>query len=257
MNQKYLRGEVVNTGEQYVFLATPENIAAFIRKYSNSSRVTVITVNRPWKFLTASQGKVEVCPDTEYLTEKLQPALTRIADTPAQEITLETVPLESATKAPCGVPDWNYMHWAGYSDRKFQMIMDRSGLLYFSDGRCDYTVEVVVQTYQQNNNLAVSLVPWRRFTPGEEIWLTANLKGQRQPDHACLDIRQCTPEVMNWLASKNIATPTGKCEVSGCFVYPEFAFNPERLRELDPDGYERHLKCRAEKPKRKDRDTSR
>ena len=256
MNQKYLKGVIEDTGDECIFTATPENIASFIRQYSEDGFVIVGTLNN-WKFLTASYGKVDNCPDTKYLTEKLQPALARIAGKPVREIALETVPQESVRGKRCPVPDWNFLYWAGYSDQRFQKIKDKSCLLPFSDGRCSHMVEVVVQTYRKNNNLAVLLVPWRGMTPGEEIWLTANLDGRLQPDHAYLDTNHNTQEAMEWLVDNNIAFPTGDIRPNGFCIYPEFAFNPERLRELDPDGYERHLQRRAEPLKRKEQDTSR
>lgn len=256
MNQKYLKGIIEDTGDECVFTATPENIASFIRQYSVDGFVTVETLNN-WKLLTASYGKVDDCPDTKYLAEKLLPALAKIEGKSVREIALETVPLECVNGKRCPVPDWNFLHWAGYSDQRFQQIKDKSCLLPFSDGRCNHMVEVVVQTYQQNNNLAVSLVPWRGLTPGEEIWLTVNLAGRRQPDHAYLDANHITQEAMEWLINNNIAHPSGDARPSGFCVYPEYTFNLERLRELDPDGYERHLQRQVEQIKKAERDTSR
>lgn len=253
MNQEYLRGFNGIFADDCIFTATPENIASFIRRYSENGPAIITTLDYQ-RFLTANLGQVDVCPDTKYLTEKLQPALARIKGRPAPEIILETVPQESVDKENCPIPDWNCLYWMGYSDQRFQQIKDKSCLLPFLNG---YVVEVAVQTYRYSNKLAVSLIPWRGMTPDDEILLTVSTDGRRPPDHACLDIRFCTPEIVNWLATQNIAKPTGRCDINGPCINPEFAFNPERLRELDPEGYERHLQFKAEQTKKKERDTSR
>lgn len=250
MNQKYLKGIIEDTGDGFVFKATPENIASFIWRYSWDAKVTVATLDHRM-FLTASLGMVSACPDTKYLNEHLMPALKRVMSKPTQEATLVMVPAAALKGERCPLPDWNFLYWAGYSDRKYQMILDKSGLLPFSDGRCNYLVEVAVHTYQNSNGLAVSLVPWRGLTPGEEIWLTVNPGEKMRLDHAYLNVEQYTPEVLNWLEANNIAQPTGRNQQLGFSICPEFSFNPVRLRELDPDGYERHLQCQAEQAKKK------
>lgn len=255
MNQEYLKGSFEYSTKEIIFAATPENIASFIWRYSLEQRVMISTLDN-WIFLTALLANVD-CPDKKYLNEKIMPVLEPLTHTFPFDATVETVSPKSVKGKRCPLPDWNCLYWAGYSDQRYQMIKDGSCLLPFSDGRRKLKVEVVVQNYQYGNNLAVSLVPWRGMTPGDEIWLTVNLDGQRQQDHAFLDINHQPQEVLNWLEVNNIAKPTGRSQRSGFCVYPEYAFNPDRLRELDPDGYERHLKFRAEPSKQKERDPNR
>jgi len=47
---------------------------------------------------------------------------------------------------------------------------------------------------------------------------------------------------VRWLLENGLGSLTGRQERSGFWVYPEFLFSEEKLRELDPKGLDAHLK---------------
>ena len=44
-------------------------------------------------------------------------------------------------------------------------------------------------------------------------------------------------EILAWIIRHGLAVPTGTYAGSGYCRYPEYRFRPERLQEIDPEGY--------------------
>ena len=129
MNQKYLQGLSsiwkVQTKLSF-FEATPENITAFLmqHQWAQMSAMELWTTDL---FLTARMGLIDTCPDQAYLLQKLLPiyAKVQMGDIPVPK--LKTVPKEIALAEKCPKPDWNYLRWEGYSDKKYQEYSQRKG----------------------------------------------------------------------------------------------------------------------------------
>ena len=98
------------------------------------------------------------------------------------------------------------------------------------------SLELQVCSYY-DGNLAVLLSDWNNGEP--EPWgdLTVNLGMTMEKNCALLDINQLGEEIQTWVEKNRLGTPTGRMERSGFVVYPEYRFNPERLKELDDKGY--------------------
>lgn len=134
MNQKYLQGlssNMESPNEAVFFEATPENITAFLMQHQWAQMSAIGTVDDR-SFLTARMGLIDTCPDQAYLLQKLLPiyAKVQMGDIPVPK--LKTVPKEIALAEKCPKPDWNYLRWEGYSDKKYQDILSGKALLEMS-----------------------------------------------------------------------------------------------------------------------------
>ena len=134
MNQKYLQGlssNMESPNDAVFFEATPENITAFLMQHQWAQMSAIGTVDDR-SFLTARMGLIDTCPDQAYLSQKLLPiyAKVQMGDIPVPE--LKTVPKEIALAEKCPKPDWNYLRWEGYSDKKYQDILSGKALLEMS-----------------------------------------------------------------------------------------------------------------------------
>lgn len=252
MNQKYLLGLSTDNQENesiVYFKATPENIASFLCTNKSSPQCVVYTIEgKP--FLTAYKGLIDTIPDQKYLIEQLQPVLIpmQMGETPVSK--LDTVSQEVAEAEPCPQPDWNYLRWDGYDDAKYQAIMSGDGLFEWEQFGKIHKIELKVQSYIEESNLAIEMVDWDKQEP--EPWgiLTVNLDGRREKDCAFIDINNLGDKVLPWLEENGLARPTGRMQQSGYAVYPECRFDASRLQQLDAKGYQVYLE-RFEKAQRK------
>ncbi|HIW15036.1 MAG TPA: DUF4313 domain-containing protein [Firmicutes bacterium] len=249
MNQKYLCGVAVNGQEEEIlayFEATPENVAAFLCAYPSYRKIAVCTTDgKP--FLTVDLGLRVTIPDQKYLHEKLLPILHPIQQGEAGPPKLKTVSKEIAEAAPCPKPDWNYLYWDGYSNKKYQAILNGKGLLNWEQDGKIHKVELQVRPYMDRNNLAIEIVCWDSGVPEPWKSLTVNLDGQRDKNYAFVDC-DLKDDLLLWLDKNGLAKHTGSMVQNGSAVYAEYRFIGKRLKELDPDGYrvyeERYIEAR-------------
>ena len=237
MNQKYLQeisSNMKDPDEAVFFEATPQNITAFLMQHRWAQSSAVLTVDdRP--FLTARMGIIDICPDQSYLSQKLLPVYAE-AQMGGIVPPFHTVPKETAIAESCPMPDWNYLRWDGYSNRKYQDLCSGKALLDLSWIGEKVSLELQVRSYYDGNP-AVLLSDWNNGEP--EPWgdLTVNLGMTMEKNCAFLDINQLGEEIQTWVEKNRLGSPTGRMERSGFVVYPEYRFNPERLKELDDKGY--------------------
>lgn len=239
MNQKYLQGLSTNMDgpEDAVFFeATPENIAAFLIQHQTAQMAAIGTTDNR-SFLTAHMGFIDICPDQVFLSGKLLPiyAKVQMGELPAPP--LKTVPKELALAEKCPTPDWNYLRWDGYSDKKYQRIQSGEALLDFDPSGKKAALEVQVCSYYSTGGLAVLLADWSSGVP--EPWgdLTVNLGYSVEKDCAFVDVNRLGENVLAWIEKNALGKPTGRTERSGFVTYPECRFNAERLQALDDNGY--------------------
>lgn len=257
MNQKYLQGfssDMESPDNAVFFEATPENITAFLMQYQRAQMSAIGTVDNRL-FLTAKIGLIDTCPDQEYLSKKLLPiyAKVQMGDIPVPE--LKTVPEEAVLAEKCPTPDWNYLYWEGYSNKKYQTILSGKGLLDWEQDGKIHKVELQVRPYMDRNNLAIEIVCWDSGEPEPWESLTVNLDGRRDKNCAFVD-SSLKADLILWLDKNGLAKHTGSLVQNGPTVYAEYRFIAKRLKELDPDGYrvyeERYTEARkAQQPSRK------
>jgi hypothetical protein len=238
MNQKYLMGMAANGSKAVVFEATAPNVAAFISQNRMAPELLVCTLDYKM-FLTARRGMINTCPDQKFLVQELLPALVPMQMGQVQEIPLATVPRESVLDEECPQPDWNYLRWDGYSNEKFEKIMDGSVLLdYEFDGE-KIPMELRIGQYEDGGGLALELVSWKEKEPEDWDTITVNLSVPCEKDHAFVDINNSgMPELCEWIEKNGLGKATGRQQRSGFCVYPEYRFDARRLKELERGGCE-------------------
>lgn len=239
MNQKYLQGissDMESLDDAVFFEATPENITAFLMQHRWAQMSAIGTVDDR-SFLTARMGLIDICPDQAYLSQKLLPVYAKAQMGDISVPPLHTVPKETALAEPCPMPDWNYLRWEGYSDRKYQNLCNGKGILKLSWMEEKVSLELQVRSYYNGGKLALLLADWNHGNP--EPWgdLTVNLGNVVEKDCAFLDVNHLGEEIRTWVEKNHLGTPTERMERSGFVVYPEYRFDPERLKELDDKGY--------------------
>lgn len=112
------------------FEATPENIAAFLMQHQ-AADLSAIRTTDGRTFLTARLGFIDVCPDQEYLIQKLLPIYSKVQMGIAPVPPLKTVPKSVAASEECPRPDWNYLRWEGCSLVLFNMlVLVRASAMY-------------------------------------------------------------------------------------------------------------------------------
>lgn len=239
MNQKYLQGlssNMESPNDAVFFEATPENITAFLLQHQWAQMSAIGTVDSR-SFLTAKMGLIDTCPDQTYLSQKLLPvyAKAQMGDIPVPQ--LKTVSKELALAEECPRPDWNYLRWEGYSDKKYRDILSGKALLELPWQGKKVSLELQVRSYYNGGSLALLLADWSQGEP--EPWgdLSVNLGNAVTKNCAFIDVNNLGSDILSWIEKNGLGSPTGRTEQSGFVAYPEYRFNPERLKELDDRGY--------------------
>ena len=115
--------------------------------------------------------------------------------------------------------------------------MDLS-LNYKSD---NLELRVKITAYCQNNNLALMLHSKTDLGFEPFCTLTVNPTVISPKDCSFINTNLGIAGILEWIERYGLAVPTGRYAYSGYCEYPEYQFNPEVLRELDPDGYSDYL----------------
>lgn len=133
-------------------------------QHRGASKSIVGTMNnRP--FLTANFLFIDICPDQEYLCQKLLPIYSKVREDEIPIPKLKAVARELALAEGCPKPDWNYLRWDGYSDQKYQVILNGSALLELNRHGENIPLELQVLSYYNGGKLAVLLVDWSGGEP--------------------------------------------------------------------------------------------
>ena len=92
-------------------------------------------------------------------------------------------------------------------------------------------------TYAKNGNLYVGLATHIEGYPAPWSDLTVNLSVKCQENCAFIDTNNNQDysgngdDIIDWLESNGLGKRTGRMQISGFCVYPEFEFNMEKLKE--------------------------
>lgn len=252
MNQKYLQGlssEMANTNESVFFEATPENISAFLYQHQGAQLSAIGTADGK-SFLTACMGFIENCPDQQYLAQRILPIYSKVQMGIFPVPPLKTVSRETALKENCPMPDWNYLRWDGYSDKKYEEIRNGKGLLELQWCGNNMLLELQVRPYYNAGKLALLLVDWSNGEPEHWDDLTVNLGCHVKKDCAFVNVNHLGENILAWIEKNGLGKPTGRKQLSGFIEYPEYHFNAGKLRELDVDGYQQYSQIYEQEYKR-------
>lgn len=97
-----------------------------------------------------------------------------------------------------------------------------------------------------NGNLAIEMITWEDGHPEPWNTLTVNFSHLCEKNHAFIDTNNNGQQILSWIVRNGLAVPTGVTTQSGFCTYPEYRFREDRLREIDPDGYETYLKAQGD-----------
>ena len=119
-------------------------------------------------------------------------------------------------------------------------------------------VNLELGTYDFGGGLYVGLSFYDPELEGMDFYgdVTVNIL-PLDPFVACVDTNNNNAEKITvFLTENGIAEPTGRALPSGFCMYPVFKFNPDKLAELDPKGFEQHCKDAGIKFELKARETA-
>ena len=92
-------------------------------------------------------------------------------------------------------------------------------------------------TYVENGNLYVGLITHDLDYPDPWSDLTVNLSIYCKPNCAFIDTNNNGNEIINWLTVNHLGKLTGRMEMSGWCLYPEFEFNMDNLMKHVTEDY--------------------
>lgn len=219
-----------------VFEATPQNIAAYLLQNRNDPQVLICTLDYRM-FLTTRKGLVDVCPDQQYLREQILPILVPMKMGKMKPAELVTLPREKVDDYKCPMPDWNYLRWEGYSDKRYEAIRRGDILLNFTKDGENHRLELRVSVYLAGGNLGIRLVCWDDGKPVPWDDLTVNMTGKREKNTAFVDTHTYGHEIIPWLLENELMVRTGNFVCIDEDVYPECLFQARQLKRLDAEGY--------------------
>ena len=109
------------------------------------------------------------------------------------------------------------------------------GLKFKSQWGQEYTVELEIQQYMDNDCMHIDLIEQGNREPYSN--LTVNL-GRKVPAYCAYIDTNNLPEAIQFIEEHNLGEFTNIVGLSGFCEYPLYMFHPDRLRELCPDGME-------------------
>ena len=93
----------------------------------------------------------------------------------------------------------------------------------------NHPITFELANYAENENLYIGLITNEDGYPERWSSLTVNLSVKCANDCAFIDTNNNGEEIIDWLVSHNLGSPTGRIKASGWCVYPEFKFNVDEL----------------------------
>lgn len=96
---------------------------------------------------------------------------------------------------------------------------------------CNHPITFELNHYCENNNLHVGMFTWEEGWPEPWSTLTVNLSVKCRDNCAFIDVNNNGDDIIEWLISNNLGKLTGRTQLSGWCVYPEFEFNMEELQK--------------------------
>ena len=96
-------------------------------------------------------------------------------------------------------------------------------------------VQLEISNYMNNNGLYIGLSAVGGEYPESYGDVTVNLDS-KAPDYCSNVDTNNMPELKNFIKDHDLGEFTGLSERSGFYEFPLYMFNPDKLRELCPDG---------------------
>lgn len=95
----------------------------------------------------------------------------------------------------------------------------------------NHPITLETDTYVENGNLYVGLICWDYGFPLHWSNLTVNLGVPCKKNCSFIDTNNNGNGIVAWLEANKLGKLTGRTEVSGYCVYPEFKFDMEEVNK--------------------------
>lgn len=95
----------------------------------------------------------------------------------------------------------------------------------------NHPITFKLSQYAENGNLYVGLITTEEGYAEPWSGLTVNLSTPCKKNCAFIDTNNNGNEIIDWLISNNLGKLTGRTQLSGWCIYPEFEFNMEELEK--------------------------
>lgn len=107
-----------------------------------------------------------------------------------------------------------------------------------------YLVQPFVKLYANNDNLSVSLLSYDKEGDYWAPFCSVTTNIEKLPYlYAAIDTNDNGPQLIAFLEKHGFGENVGLSLHSGFCDYPVFRFNEEKLREVDPKGFEKYAKA--------------
>ena len=218
MNQEYLKGihSEMCSREAIIFQATENNIISFLKNSLFAERSEIRTLDGK-RFLTTIKGKwIDICPDRIYLEEKLKPLILAVKEGRKMLLPLKQIKVEQLEGYRPPIPDWNYFFWLGCSDEEYENFR------------------------KQQKPKTVMYENWKHRYPSSWAALTVDLNEVCEKDCSYVDTNHHGRKILSWIIENGLGELTGQRNRSGYCTYEKIRFYPEKLKDCDPEGYQRY-----------------
>ena len=117
-------------------------------------------------------------------------------------------------------------------------------------------LELHINSYADNQSLFMELINMDGEYPEPYGNITVNLGGDI-PDYCAFVDTNNMPEMEQFIVENELGIFTELARPSGFCTYPLYWFNPDKLRELCPDGLAAYEEARGIEPEREEPERSR
>lgn len=95
-----------------------------------------------------------------------------------------------------------------------------------------YAINFKIGKYAMMDNLYIGMITYDE-EGNPEPWsnLTVNLMVKCVRNRAFIDINNNGEEILDWLKKNKLGTTTGRLQLSGFVIYPEFEFDMDKVRK--------------------------
>lgn len=95
----------------------------------------------------------------------------------------------------------------------------------------DHEITFGINSYKDNDNLAIQMFCWDEEWAEPWSMLTVNLGKKCKPNCAFIDTNNNGDSIIDWLIDNNLGKPTGRLGFSGFCMYYEFEFDMDEVQK--------------------------
>lgn len=132
--------------------------------------------------------------------------------------------------------------WLGCSDEEYENFRKQQKpktVMYEAFGE-KFPIQLRVDKYSITGNLAIEMVNWKHRYPSSWAALTVDLNEVCEKDCSYVDTNHHGRKILSWIIENGLGELTGQRNRSGYCTYEKIRFYPEKLKDCDPEGYQRY-----------------